>query len=97
MSSSESDNSDISYQTDDSDVNFIPEYVIEDAELNDGNRPYSVAPELEEDGCSGIAYADEPLADEAWLEEYRKEEQERLAAEEKLGNRLNGSTDIKEW
>ena len=38
-----------------------------------------------------------PLADEAWLEEYRKEEQERLAAEEKLGNRLNGSTDIKEW
>ena len=87
MSSSELDNSDISYQSDDSDVNFIPEYVIEDAD-----RPYSIAPELEEDGCSGIACADEP-----WLEEYRKEEQERLAAEEKLGNRLNGSTDIKEW
>ena len=37
------------------------------------------------------------IADEAWLEEYRKEEQECMAAEEKLGNRLNGSTDIKEW
>ena len=57
MSSSESDNSDIRYESDDSEVNFIPEYVLEDAELNDGNHPYSIAPELEEDGCSGIAYA----------------------------------------
>ena len=97
MSSSESDNSDTSYQSDDSDVNFIPEYVIEDAELNDGNREYSIDPELEDDGCSGIAYADEPLADEAWLETYHKEEQERLEVEEKLGKRLNGSVDISEW
>ena len=97
MSSSESDNSDTSYQSDDSDVNFIPEYVIEDAELNDGNREYSIDPELEDDCCSGIAYADEPLADEAWLETYHKEEQERLEVEEKLGKRLNGSVDISEW
>ena len=110
MSSSESDNSDTSYQSDDSDVNFIPEYVIEDAELNDGNREYSIGvvlitdknrqkldPELEDDGCSGIAYADEPLADEAWLETYHKEEQERLEVEEKLGKRLNGSVDTSEW
>ena len=46
MSSSESDNSDISYQSDDSDMNFIPEYVIEDAELNDENRQYSIEPKL---------------------------------------------------
>jgi hypothetical protein len=78
MSSSESDNSDTSYQSDDSDVNFIPEYVIEDSELNDGNCEYSIDPELEDDGGSGIAYADEPLADEVWLETYHKEEQERF-------------------
>ena len=101
MSSSESDNYDTSYQSDDSDhgsdVNFIPEYAIEDAELNDENRQYSIDPELEDDGCSGIAYANEPLADEAWLETYHKEEQERLEVEEKLGKRLNGSVDISEW
>ena len=95
MSSSKLDNSDISYQSDDSDINFIPEYVIEDAELNE-NCQYPIAPELEDDGCSDIAYADEPLADEAWWEEYHKE-QERLATEEKLKNRLNGSVDINEW
>ena len=55
------------------------------------NCQYSIVPELEDDGCSGIAYADE-----AWLEEYHKE-QEHLATEEKLKNRLNGSVDIKEW
>ncbi len=90
MSSSESDNSNTSYQSDDSDVNFIPEYVIEDAELNDENRQYYTEPELEDDGCLGIVYANEPLADEAWLETYHKEEQERLEVEEKLGNRLKG-------
>ena len=97
MSSSELDNSDTSYQSDDSDMNFIPEYVIEDAELNDENRQYSIEPELEDDGFLGIAYAGEPLVDDAWLETYHKEEQERLEVEEKLGNRLNGSVDISEW
>ncbi|CAB3986906.1 Hypothetical predicted protein [Paramuricea clavata] len=46
---------------------------------------------LADNGCSGIAYADEPLADEAWLETYHKEEQERLEVEEKLVKKLSGS------
>ena len=94
MSSSESDSSDISYQSDDSDINFTPEYAIEDAELKE-NCQHSISPELKDDGRSGIVYPDEPLADEAWLEEYCKE-LERLETEEKLANRLNGSVDIKE-
>ena len=95
MSSSESDNSDISYQSDDSNINFIPEYVIEDAELKQ-NCQYSISPELEDDGSSALHIRMNPRADEASLEEYSKE-QERFATEEKLANRLNGSVDIKEW
>ncbi len=90
MLSSESD-SESSYQTDDSDFNYIPQYAIEDAENceNDCN---------EDEGSSGIiAYADEPLADEAWLANYNREEQERLQTEEKLAKRLDGTVESGEW
>ena len=95
MSSSEStSDSETSYQSEDSDVNFIPGYVvIEDAGINnDGNIA-----EEESDDTDVSAYADEPLAGEAWLENYNREEQERLELEEKLTRRLNGSVDISEW
>ena len=83
MSSSESD-SESSYQTDDSDFNYIPQYC-----ENDCN---------EDEGSSGIiAYADEPLADEAWLANYNREEQERLQTEEKLAKRLDGTVELGEW
>ena len=96
MSSSEStsDNTSDSYQSDDSDINFIPGYVIiEDAGVNnDGNIHHDDS----EDSIAG-AYAEEPLADEAWLENYNREEQERLEIEEKLSRRLNSATEISEW
>lgn len=95
MSSSEStSDSETSYQSDDSEINFIPGYVIiEDAGINnDGNIHHDDS----EDSYAG-AYAEEPLADEAWLENYNREEQERLVIEEKLVRRLNNETEISEW
>ena len=81
MSSSES-----SYQSDDSDINFIPGYVvIKDAGINnDGNIQHDDS----EHSYAG-SYAEEPLADKAWLENYNQEEQEWVE-EEKLTRRLNG-------
>ena len=59
MSSSETD-SEVSCPSDDSNYNFIPQYMIEDAEIQVENR-------LDDEGSSASAYADEPLADELLL------------------------------
>ncbi len=64
MSSSETD-SDVSCPSDDSNYNFISQYMIEDAEIQVENRR-----ELgtsDDEGSSGLAYADELLADELLL------------------------------
>ena len=44
-----------------------------------------------------VPYSDEPLADEAWLEEYRREKEEEQREEDKLKKRLDGSTKLKSW
>ncbi|XP_065058641.1 uncharacterized protein LOC135686047, partial [Rhopilema esculentum] len=44
-----------------------------------------------------VPYSDEPLADEAWLEEYRREKEEEQREEEELKKRLDGSTKLKSW
>ena len=43
------------------------------------------------------AFAHEPLANEEWLENYHRQERERLELEEKLRNRLDGSVEVSEW
>ncbi len=58
MSSTETD-SDVSCPSDDSNYDFISKYMIEDAEIQVENR--------DDKGSSGLAYADEPLADELLL------------------------------
>ena len=57
MSDHETD-SEESYQTDDSDINFIPGYIMEFPDLGSSDDGSSV-----EENNSGLAYADEPLAD----------------------------------
>ena len=64
MSSSETD-SDVSCPSDDSNYNFIPQYMIEDAEIQVENRHEHRA--SDDEGSSGLAYANEPLADELLL------------------------------
>ncbi len=64
MSSSETD-SEVSCPSDDSNYNFIPQYMIQDAEIQVENRHESRA--SDDEGSSGLAYADEPLADKILL------------------------------
>ena len=93
MSNYETDSED-SYLSDDSDINFIPEYIMENSELVKNSDDDSSVEELN----VGLAlYADEPLADEEWLANYNRQEKERLEIEEKLCKRLDGSVQLSEW
>ena len=42
-------------------------------------------------------YADEPLADEAWLANYRKEQEEKCELEEDLTKRLENRVRVSDW
>ena len=42
-------------------------------------------------------YADEPLADEEWLANYRKENEEKDQVENELKRRLENSVCVEEW
>ncbi len=92
MSSSSETTSEESYMTDDSDINFILGYIIENSEgVKNSNSDRSSSDEI------GLTYADEPLADEEWLANYNQQEKERLDTEEMLAKRLNGSVEVREW
>lgn len=43
------------------------------------------------------AYADEPLADEEWLEKYETEKKKEEKLEKELKDWFDGTTEIKEW
>ena len=91
MSSDNETDSAESYQTDDSDINFIPGYIMECPECENSSSDSS------KDENNMGAYADEPLANEEWLENYHRQERECLELEEKLRNRLDGSVEVSEW
>ena len=91
MSSDHETDSAESYQTDDSDLNFIPGYIMECPERKNSSNDSS------EDENNMGAYADEALTNEAWLENYNRYERERLQLEEKLRDRLDGSVEVSEW
>jgi len=66
------------------------------------------APEFGENRASGITvstnaddslepYADEPLADEAWLANYRKIQEEESELEEDLTKRLENRVRVSDW
>ena len=82
----------VSYQTDDSDINFIPGYIMECPERENSSNDSS-----DQDESNMGAYVDEPLANEEWLENYNRQERERLELEEKLRKRLDGSVQVSEW
>ncbi len=81
-----------SYQTDDSDINFIPGYMMENAKTlkcSDSNA--------DEDMVWVWHMPKKPLADEEWLANHNRGERERLELEEKLTQRLSGSVELSEW
>ena len=82
--------SEASYHTDYSNVNFIPGFIMENSETIECSDSNS-------DEDTGIAYTKEPLADEEWLANYHAREREQLDSEEKLTQRLNGSVELNKW
>ena len=95
ITSIKSSDSNSSYQSDDSDVNYITGYAIEDAEqcLNSSKRHS----DHEHDDYPGLPYSEEPLADEEWTRSYQTSENARREFEEKLRKRFDGSVGISEW
>ena len=99
MSTTESD-TDTSYQSDDSDINFIPGVVeIEDSEAYERSKRGLKRAREEDDAenMPGLAYSEEPLADEEWTKTYQQRQNERIEFEKKLRERFEGSVEVSEW
>ena len=94
MSASSPDSNVCSSSDDDSELNFIPGiYQPTEAEIQasaDGGEG--------DDHMDGFsAYADEPLADTEWTEEYEKNQAEKEQRLESLKDRLSGKESLSNW
>lgn len=81
-----------------------PEYEIEDetreTTSNDGHESepsYAVEEELLDDEDVFIAYTDEPLADDSWVEEYMQRQEQHTREIEELSLRLSGENPVSSW
>ena len=82
---------DTSSDSEDSEIEYVPDYEIEDeCSSSQGLNSEDEDGDLE-------AYADEPLAGEEWLEKYEAEKKEEEKLEKELKDRFDGTTEIKEW
>ena len=94
MSGSES-----SYNAD-NDSYGCQEYEIEDEtagkDAYESDISYGVEDEFL-DNTDEFAYADEPLADDLWVEEYLQRQEEYTREIEELSLRLNGETPLMSW
>ena len=93
--SSDQSNSDCYTDSEDSDISFIADYEIE--EEDDGESRSMVSQSEESLDSCDMAYADEPLADEEWIEQYEKEVKENEELERMLEKRLNGTERVDSW
>ena len=94
--SSESSDLETSFDSDNSEINFIAGYELEDEGHSCRLSPRS--PETSSGSSDDdAAYTDKPLADAEWIEKY----QEEMKANEELGrsleDRLQGKVELKEW
>ena len=85
MSSSDTESS---YNSDDSDLNFIPGYT---AYENLAQQSESSDSDVDE------PYADEPLADEEWLKQYNKDMEDLRKIEQKMKERFDRRNEALEW
>ena len=94
--SSESSDLETSFDSDDSEINFIAGY-----ELEDERHSCRVSPRSQETSSDSsdddTAYTDEPLADTEWTEKYQKEMKANEELERSLKDRLQGNVELKEW
>ena len=93
--SSDQSNSDCYTDSEDSDISFIADYEIE--EEDDGESRSMVSQSEESLDSCDMAYADEPLADEEWIEQYEKEVKENEELQRMLEKRLNGTERVDSW
>ena len=82
----------MSFDSDDSNINFIPEVEIENA-----RQRAAVQEEGNSSSDEDNLFADEPLADEAWTARYEQELTTNEELEIKLNGRLDGSVAVCEW
>ena len=82
----------MSFYSDDSDINFIPEVEIEHA-----RQGAAVQEERNSSSDEDNLFADEQLADEAWTARYEQELKANEELEIKLNGRLDGSVAVSEW
>lgn len=95
MSSSSSDTESGSYQTDDSDWNYIPgPYEIKKRSEATANVDDQTT---DDDELELGPYGNEPVADEEWLANYREKKQTYDERLEELKRRLDGAEKLDKW
>jgi len=82
----------MSFDSDDTDIYFIPEVEIEYAQ-----HLAAVQEECNSSDGEDNLFADEPLADEAWMVRYEQELKANEELEIKLNGWLDGSVAVSEW
>ena len=97
MSSSSSETENSSYQSDDSDWNYIPgPYVIRESSEARANVDH--ADQTTGDGEPEIGpYENEPAANEEWLAEYQQKKKTYDMRLEELGRRFDGTETLDKW
>ena len=91
-------NSDCSYDSDDSEYNFIPGHVnIDDIEVEDDGNLHVCVEQVELDPDNYKPYEDEPIATEEWLSEYKKRQETQVEFERKLQDRYDGKQLVNSW
>lgn len=96
MSKSDSD-SEQSYNSDDSDFNYIPgPHMIEVFEEANSNAAASPT-DLELDPDTFKPYEEEPIASEEWVSEYEKKQETQADFESKLQDRYEGKQLVNSW
>jgi len=95
--SSESLEMETTFNSDDSEINFITGYEVEDEGHSFRVSPRSPKTSSDSNDDDDNAYADEPLADAEWLGRYQEEMKANEELERSLKDRLQGKVERKEW
>ena len=94
--SSESSDLETSFDSDDSKINFIAGYELEDEGHSCCVSLWS--PETSSDSSEDdAAYTDEPLPDAEWIEKYQEEMKANEELDWSLKDRFQGNVELKEW
>ncbi|XP_046862127.1 uncharacterized protein LOC124455536 [Xenia sp. Carnegie-2017] len=80
----------------DSEYDYIPGYVIEDETRNINDQVYNTIDENHGESESDL-YADEPMAEQAWYEDYVEVSNEHKKQLELLQERLDHTVELMSW